>query len=78
MRETQQARVLNYLMTHKTMTRNDAVRECGCHKLPTVVGELKRKGYRINGEMTKGKNRFGEDVRYMTYWMDPEGIQNED
>ena len=61
--------MLQYLRTHKTMTRNDAVLECGCHKLPTVIGILKRKGYDIRGEMTEGKNRFGDTVRFKTYWL---------
>lgn len=43
--------------------------ECGCHKLPTVIGILKRKGYDIRGEMTEGKNRFGDTVRFKTYWL---------
>lgn len=76
MRETQQARVLNYLLTHKTMTRNDAVNYCSCHKLPTVIGrlkqnpDLKKRGIKICGEMTDGINKFGDKVRYMTYWVE--------
>lgn len=76
MRVTQQDRVLEYLKTHKTMTRQDAVNHIGCHKLPTVVGLLRRKGYRITGVMTDSTNRFGDPVKFMTYTLEDDDENN--
>lgn len=46
----------------------DAIKEFGCTKLSTRIGELKRDGHPINGKMIPVTNRFGKIVHVQRYW----------
>ena len=46
----------------------EAFSEFGITRLAARVNELQRKGIVLERQMESGKNRFGENVRYMRYW----------
>lgn len=62
-------RILDYLCKHESITPMQAFDELGITKLSTRIGELIREGWPIEKEYEKGKNRFGEQVCYMKYFM---------
>lgn len=64
---TQHQKILEYIRKNGSITPMEAIQEIGCTKLATRVGELKRAGYNITGEMETGTNRWGEKCHYMRY-----------
>lgn len=66
---TQKKRIIEYMKEHGSITPMEAIEHIGCTKLSTRVGELKREGHNIEGKMEKGHSRWGEDCRYMRYWI---------
>lgn len=45
----------------------DAFNDLGITKLSTRIGEMKRRGIQIDQRLCVGKNRFGEDIKFMRY-----------
>ena len=60
-------RVMEYLSTNGSITAMEAWNEIGVYDLRTRISEIRKAGFPIIGEYEKGKNRFGEDVRFMRY-----------
>lgn len=68
MTDTQYDKVLRYIDEHGSITPMEAFSEFGITRLAARVNELQRKGIILERKMESGKNRFGENVRYMRYW----------
>ena len=68
MTDTQYDKVLRYIDEHGSITPMEAFSEFGITRLAARVNELQRKGIVLERKMESGKNRFGENVRYMCYW----------
>ena len=64
---TQCERVLRHLEDYGSIDPMEAIYEYVCMRLASRISDLKRQGYPIVSERTKGKNRYGEDTSYCTY-----------
>lgn len=73
---TQCDRIIDYLKRFGSITPLDAFRDLGITKLATRISEMRKSGMTFNQEYEKAKNRFGETVYYMRYYLPPE--ENED
>lgn len=74
---TQYERILDYIRTYGSITPMEAFRDLGCTKLATRISEMKRNGIEFKQEYTKGTNRFGETVYYMTYRFKNDKVNNQ-
>lgn len=72
---TQCEKIVNYIKEFGSITPLDAFRDLGITKLATRISEMRKNGMTFNQEYEKGKNRFGETVHYMRYFLTSE---NED
>ena len=63
----QHERILQYLDEFGSITPMEAFSDLGITKLSTRIGEMIRKGVKIEKTMEVSKNRFGEKVSYMRY-----------
>lgn len=59
--------IMDYLDAHGSITPMQAFSDLGITKLSTRVSELIRRGYKVRKIPTEGKNRYGENVRFMRY-----------
>ena len=66
-KETHETRLLAYLKENKTITQHQASRKLGNERLSATVFNLRKKGYNIITEPTKGINRYGQKTNYGTY-----------
>lgn len=64
---TQCERIIKWLADFKTITTAEAMLELGIYRLASRINDLKRRGYIIRKETVKGKNRYGETVRFAQY-----------
>lgn len=71
---TQSERIIRYMQDFGSITPMDAFR-MGITKLATRVSEMRRDGMQIEDDWVKGKNQFGEPVRFKKYWL--EEVQDE-
>jgi len=55
-------RILKYLDEHGSITRAEAMSECGIANFTARVSDLRR-----DGETVTQKNRYGETVRFARY-----------
>ena len=63
----QEMRVLQYILDKGEITYLDAVYDLGVVQLPAIINRLKKKGYEVQTELIKGKNRYDEPVVYAKY-----------
>ena len=66
-RRNQRQRILLYMQTFGWITPMDAIREIGCYKLSTRIGELIREGIKIEKQIVWAKTWTGERTHYMKY-----------
>lgn len=64
---SQHDKIRAYIKRNGSITPRDAFIELGITKLSTRIGEMRRSGEKISGEMEKSTNRFGEKTSYMRY-----------
>lgn len=64
---TQCERIVKYMQDFGSITQADAIADIGVYRLASRITDLKRKGYRINVKMERGKNRYEEPTRYARY-----------
>ncbi len=69
-RRTQMMQVLSMLLESDSITPWDVIRETGCYKLSTRIGELRKRGHRIVGTRITRVNKHGEEIRFMSYSME--------
>ena len=66
---TQQDTILHHLRTHKKgLTSKEANDRYGCTRLAAVVGNLRRKGYRITAERECVVGRYGKVSITRYHW----------
>lgn len=66
---TQYDRIAKYMEEYGSISPYEAFADLGITKLSTRIGEMRRKGMHIDQRLCTAKNRFGEDVTFMRYWM---------
>jgi hypothetical protein len=71
---TQAQRVLRHLQDHGHITAREAIAEYGIIQLPARVHRLRNSGHRILSIQRYGINRYGETVRYVEYWLEPQAV----
>lgn len=64
---TQTQKILEYLEKFGSISSYEAFVELGITQLAARLRNLEDDGYVFNRETIKGKNRLGEDVRYIKY-----------
>ena len=64
---TQYERITKYIDDFGSITPMDAFKDLGITKLSTRIGEMIRRGHKIEKEIEVSKNRYGETVHYMRY-----------
>lgn len=69
---SQQTRILDYLMSGRTLTRLNAWSELGILEAPARISELRSEGHEINTDMVPVLNRYGEKVMIAQWSMRPE------
>lgn len=69
MKESQQAMILNGLMTGLKITALDGLKWYGCIRVPNRISELRQLGFQIQDEWFKIKTRYG-NKQVKIYWME--------
>lgn len=64
---TQNARILDYLEKHNSITQLEALQELGVMRLASRVSDLKRKGVDITSTTETVVNRYGEKCKIKRY-----------
>lgn len=64
---TQCERILQYLDEHGSITRAEAMSECGIANFTARISDLRRDGVKLDVETVKQENRYGETVRFARY-----------
>jgi hypothetical protein len=54
---------------HGSITQEDAD-TIAVKRLASRINDMKRMGFRIDGKMCSGVNRYGEKVKYKRYWLE--------
>lgn len=66
-RPTQALRILGYMQEFGSITQYEALTDLGCMRLASRISELRTKGYAINKQMVRVKNRYGESCSVAQY-----------
>lgn len=64
---TQCERILDYIDQHGSITRAEAMSECGIANFTARISELRQQGVKLDVETVSRKNRYGESVRFARY-----------
>ena len=64
---TQAERVLAYMAEHGSVTQFEALKDLGVMRLASRISELRRNGHKIESQMVKVENRYGETCRVKRY-----------
>ena len=64
---TQNERILQHLKEFGSITSLEAMNWYGCYRLASRIADLKKDGVNIERRMVKGKNKYGEPVRFAEY-----------
>ena len=75
-KQTQEARVLEYMKDFGSISTWEAFRDLGVTRLASRIHDLSRKGHEICSKYYEDTNRYGETVRYKRYWIKDEGWTN--
>lgn len=67
-KSTQHQRIREYIAEHGSITPMEAWNELGISKLSTRINEMIRNGEDYQKHMNSCTNRYGETIRYMTYY----------
>lgn len=76
MKMTQCDRIIRHLKDHGSISSLEAINEYGILRLASRINDLRRRGYKIQGETRKGNNRYGEPTRYKVYKLVEDGGNN--
>ena len=66
---TQAQRILGYIENHGSITQLEALKDLGVFRLASRISELRKKGYKIESQMVKVENRYGETCRVKRYFL---------
>mgnify|MGYP002515524145 CR=1 FL=1 len=64
---TQCERILDYIDQHGSITRAEAMSECGIANFTARISDLRQQGVKLDVETVTQKNRYGESVRFARY-----------
>ena len=53
-------RLLNYMMSHRSVTQLEALRELGIMRLASRISEIRKLGYPVIKTMVEVTNQYGE------------------
>lgn len=62
-------RIIEYIKAFGSISPMEAFSDLGITKLATRVSEMKAEGIEFEQKYEKAKNRYGEDVHYMRYYL---------
>lgn len=62
-------RIIEYIKAFGSISPMEAFGDLGITKLATRVSEMKAEGIEFEQKYEKAKNRYGEDVHYMRYFL---------
>lgn len=66
---TQAQRVLDYIAKYGSITQFEALKDLGVMRLASRVSELRKHGHKIESQMVKVENRYGETCRVKRYFL---------
>lgn len=66
---TQTEKVMKYMEQYGSITSAEALSELGIMRLASRISDLKQMGVEVKSVLIKGKNRFGEPIRYARYFI---------
>lgn len=64
---TQCERVIRHMEDYGSITSAEAIAEYGIFRLASRISDLRRIGVPIEKKTVKGKNRYGEPIRFAQY-----------
>lgn len=64
---TKTQKILNHLREKGSITSWEAIQEYGATRLSAIIFELKKKGVKIETEMTNFTDNYGDTWRYAKY-----------
>ena len=67
--KTQLDAVLQYLKKGKSIDQEEAYSEIGTQRLADIIYKLRKIGYNIKNIKCSGKNRFGNSVSFVKYFL---------
>lgn len=71
---TQKERVLTAMRGHGSISPWYAINHLGNTRLAATIFNLKKDGHEIKTEIMRGKNKFGDEIRYAKYILVKENI----
>lgn len=66
-KDTQEARIVEYMTEFGGITQLEALRDLGVMRLASRISSLRQKGIAIKSETVTVKNRFNEDCHVARY-----------
>lgn len=66
---SQRTEVLKYLKKHKYITSYQAFEWFGATRLSAIIFDLRRQGYKIGGIWETYTDRYGEQKRFLRYFL---------
>ena len=66
---TQAQRILDYMTAHGNITQMEALKDLGVFRLASRISELRKNGHKIESQMVKVENRYGETCRVKRYFL---------
>ena len=60
-------RLLNYMMSHRSVTQLEALRELGIMRLASRISEIRKLGYPVIKTMVQVTNQYGEKCKVAEY-----------
>lgn len=64
---TQAQRILDYMTVNGSITQMEALKDLGVFRLASRISELRKNGHKIESQMVKVENRYGETCRVKRY-----------
>lgn len=64
---SQNERILAYIEEHGSITQEDALKYLGVMRLASRISDLRRRGYHIDSQVERVRNRWGETCRIKRY-----------
>lgn len=69
---TQKEKVMQYMKDFGKITTFEAFTDLGITRLSARIFDISSKGVKIGRKTKCAKNRYGEPVHYMEYWIESE------
>lgn len=66
-KKSQISEIIAHLRKYKKITSIEAINKYGATRLSGIIFVLKKRGFEIETEIARGKNRYGNETNYATY-----------